>query len=209
MCQYIYNTHFLKHNKCPLSIAQLVYSEVVLGKCMDWMTINIQSKSNMKVPFHLFVGLGRKFPHGGLGKKMASKEVPNLLVVWSSTSSNNKKAGCTSIKRRLMEATIKGRMVENALNDMVDNDNTKKPYLLPAIEGGEYGYRKEGSGPTMDEGMPNMKADFDPFQKINGLEQELAASRALVEKYKAKVEQLEHDLKEEKNIVFTLCGEKH
>jgi hypothetical protein len=61
----------------------------------------------------------------------------------------------------------------------------------------------------MDEGMPNMEAHFDLFVKITKLEQELAASRALVEKYKAKVEQLEHDLQKEKNIVPTLCGQKH
>jgi hypothetical protein len=118
---------------------------------------------------------------------------------------NNKKAGCTSIKRRLMEATIKGRMVENALNDMVDNDNTKKPYLLPAIEGGEYGYRKEGSGPTMDEGMPDMEAYTNPFEKIKKLEQQLATSRALVEEYKVKVGKLKNDLWAEKNKVTALC----
>jgi hypothetical protein len=30
-----------------------------------------------------------------------------------------------------------------------------------------------------------------------------------VEEYKAKIEQLEHDLQEEKIIVFTLCGQEH
>jgi hypothetical protein len=34
----------------------------------------------------------------------------------------------------------------------------------------------------------------------------LAASRALVEDYKAKVEQLKKDLEVEKNVVTALCG---
>jgi hypothetical protein len=50
------------------------------------------------------------------------------------------------------------------------------------------------------------------FEKVSKLKQELVASKALVEEYKAKVEQLEHDLhdlQEEKYIVLTLCGQKH
>jgi hypothetical protein len=93
-----------------------------------------------------------------------------------------------------MEVTIKGRMVENAFNDMVDNDNTEGPLFLPTIEGGDYGHKGEGSGPTMDEGMPNVEAHFVPIQKISKLEQELEASRTLVEEYKAKVGQLKYDL---------------
>jgi hypothetical protein len=62
-----------------------------------------------------------------------------------------------------MEVTIKGRMVENAFNDMVDNDNTEGPLFLPTIEGGDYGHKGEGSGPTMDEGMPNVEAHFVPI----------------------------------------------
>jgi hypothetical protein len=38
----------------------------------------------------------------------------------------------------------------------------------------------------MDEGLPNTEAQYDPFQKIAELEQELATSRALMEEYKAK-----------------------
>jgi hypothetical protein len=40
----------------------------------------------------------------------------------------------------------------------------------------------------MDEGLPNTEAHYDHFQKITELEQELATSRAFVEKYMAKVE---------------------
>jgi hypothetical protein len=77
--------------------------------------------------------------------------------------------------------------VENALNNMVDNDNTEGAVLLLAIIGGDYGHEGEGNGSTMNEGMPNMEAHFNPFEKINILEQELTTSRALVEEYKAKV----------------------
>jgi hypothetical protein len=85
MCQHVYETFVLEHNECPRSILRMVYAEVVLGKQVDWTTINIQSKSNMKAPLHLYVGSRRKFPYRGLGKKISSNEVPNLLVVWSAT----------------------------------------------------------------------------------------------------------------------------
>jgi hypothetical protein len=91
---------------------------------------------------------------------------------------------------------------------MVDNETTEGPLLLPAIEGGDYGHGQEGvgSGPTMDDGLPNLQAHYDPFQKIAKLERELAISRALVEEYKAKVEQLEEDLEAHKNMVSPLSG---
>lgn len=41
MCQHIYNIPFLERNKCPLSIAQMVHAKVVLGKKVDWRTMNI------------------------------------------------------------------------------------------------------------------------------------------------------------------------
>jgi hypothetical protein len=91
LCQHIYEKPFSERNKCPLSILRMVYAEVVLTKGVNCMTINIQSKSNMKAPLHSHFGLGRKFPHGGLGKKMPSTEIPNNIVVHSATSSDNKK----------------------------------------------------------------------------------------------------------------------
>jgi hypothetical protein len=188
MCQHIYNTPFLKRNKCPPSIVQMVYVEVVLGKQVDQRTIEIQLMLNMIAHLELFVGLGRKYPHGVLEKKMATKEVPNPLVVWLDTSSDDEKTGCALVKRRLIEASIKGRMVENAFNNMVDNDNVEGPYLLLATEGRDYGHEGDGNGPTMDEGMPKVEAPIDLFGKISELEVELPTSRALVEEYKAKVE---------------------
>jgi hypothetical protein len=163
----------------------------------------------MTAPWEPFVGLGRKFLHGRLGKKMATKEVPNLLTVWSNTSSDDERTSCDSIERHLIEASVKGRVVENALIDMVGNEDMEGANLFPTIEGGDYGHKEDGNGPTMDEGMPNIDAFIDPFGKISKLEAELAASRALVEEYKAKIEQLEHDLQKQQNIVVTLCGQKH
>jgi hypothetical protein len=78
----------------PFSILQMVYVKVVLKKQVDWTSINIQSKSNMKAPLHPHFGSGRKFPDGRLGKKMLSNKKPNKLVVWSATSSDDKKTGC-------------------------------------------------------------------------------------------------------------------
>jgi hypothetical protein len=89
----------------------MVYAEVLLGKRVDWMTINIQSKSNIKAPLTSFFGPGRKFPHGGLGKKMPSTEIPNHMVVHSETSSNDEKTGCTRAKRRTILANIKKKVV--------------------------------------------------------------------------------------------------
>jgi hypothetical protein len=85
----------------------MVYAEVVLGKKVDWMTINIQSKSNMKAPLTLFFGPGRKFPHRGLCTKMPSTSIPNDMVVHPATSSDNEKIGCTRAERRAILASIK------------------------------------------------------------------------------------------------------
>jgi hypothetical protein len=77
--------------------------------------------------------------------------------------------------------------------------------LFPVIEGVHYQHEGEGSGPTMDEGMPDMEAYTNPFEKIKKLEQQLATSRALVEEYKVKVGKLKNDLWAEKNKVTALC----
>jgi hypothetical protein len=193
----------------PLSIARMIYAKVVLGKSVDWRIIKIQLKSNMIASPERFIGLGRNFLHGGLDKKMVAKVVDNLMVVWLETSSDDVKTGCDPFERHCIEATIKGKMLKNTLNDMVDNDNMEDPCLLPTIDGGDYGQEEEGSGYTKKEGMPNVEAFIDPFGKIIELEDELASSRALVEEYKAKIEKLEHDLMVQENIVKALCGSAH
>lgn len=83
-----------------------------------------------------FNGSRRKFLHGVLDKKMATKEVLNKLVVRSDTSSDDEHTGCDLLERHLIEANIKEKMVENALNNMVDKDDMEVPYLLSTIEGG-------------------------------------------------------------------------
>jgi hypothetical protein len=92
---------------------------------------------------HPHFGLERKFPNGRLGKKMPSKEKSNELVVWSATFSNNKKIDCNQVEKRAIEVTIKERMVQNTLIDMVDNETTEGLLLLPAIEGGDYDQGQE------------------------------------------------------------------
>ena len=105
-----------------------------------------------------------------------------------------------------IEAIIKGKMLENTLNDMVDNDKEEVPYLLPAIEGEDYGYEGEGSRSTMNEVMSSTEAPMDPFQHIKELEVELAASKALVQDYRAKIEKLELDNLEKGNIINVICS---
>jgi hypothetical protein len=70
------------------------------------MTINIQSKSNMKVPLTSFFGPEKKFPHGGSAKKMPSNEIPNDMVVHAVTFSNDEKIGCPRAERRAILASI-------------------------------------------------------------------------------------------------------
>jgi hypothetical protein len=160
MCQHIYEKPFLECNKCSLSILRMVNVEVVLGNRVDWMTINIQSKLNMKAPMTPFFGPGRKFPHGGLGKKMPSTEIPYDMVVHSATSSDDEKTGCTQAEKHAILASIKGKVVHNTLTKMVANETTEEPLLLEVTEGEDYGHggEEEGSGPTMDEGFPDMEA---------------------------------------------------
>jgi hypothetical protein len=158
----------------------------------------------MKAPLSPFFGPGKKFPNGGSTKKMPSKKsTPNDMVEHSSTSSNNERTGCTPTVRRAILANISGRMVHNTLTEMVANEPTEEPLLLQAIEEGDHGQGEEGegSGPTMDEGFPDMEVPCNPFEKIAQLEQELATSKALVEEYK-----LKEELVAQKNMVSCLSG---
>jgi hypothetical protein len=126
MFQLKYEKPFLEHNECSLFILRMVYAKVVLGKRVNWITSNIQSKSNLTFYF----GPERKFPHGGLGKKMPSTEIPNDMVVHSDTSSDDEKIGCTRAERRAILASIKGKVVHNTLTEMVANESTEEPLLL-------------------------------------------------------------------------------
>ena len=83
-----------------------------------------------------------------------------------------KKTGCTWAERRAILASIKGKMVHNTLTKMVTNQTIEETLLLEATKGEDYGHGEEGedSGPTMDEGFPNMEAQCNPFQKVAELE---------------------------------------
>ena len=180
MCQYIYEKPFLECNKCPFSILQLVYVEVVLGKRIDWMTIKIQTNSNMKAPLSLFFGKRRKFPNGGLTMKMPPKKsTSNDMVDHSATSNDDEKTGCTPVVRRTILDNMRGWMVHNTLIEMVANEPIEELLLLPRDHG--HGEEGEGSGPTMDEGILDMDVPCNPFEKIAELEQELATLKALIE----------------------------
>jgi hypothetical protein len=82
-------------------------------------------------------GSGRKFPHGRLGKKMPSTEIPNEMVVYSATSSDDEKIGCTQAEKHAIEATMKGKLVHNTLIEMVANETIQEPLLLQATKGGD------------------------------------------------------------------------
>jgi hypothetical protein len=169
MCQHIYEKPFLERNECPLSILRMVYAEVVLGKRVDWMTIKIQTNSNMEAPLSPFFGKGRKFPNGGLTRKVPPKNpTPNDMVVHSPTSSDDEKTGCTPVVRRALLNSIKGRVVHNTLTEMVANEPIEEPLLLQAIEGGDHGHGEEGegSGPTMDEGSPTWRSLGIPLTRL-------------------------------------------
>jgi hypothetical protein len=105
-------------------------------------------------------------------------------------------------------ASIKGKVVYNTLTEMVANETIEEPLLLQATEEEDYGHGEEGegSGPTMDEGFLNMEAQYNPFEKIVELEQELATLKVLMELYKLKVEQLEEELVAHKNMVSHRSG---
>jgi hypothetical protein len=64
-----------------------------------------------EAPLHPHFGWRKKFPDGGLGKKLPSNKKSNKAVVWSATSSYNERTSCTRAKRRAIEVTIKRRMV--------------------------------------------------------------------------------------------------
>ena len=153
ICKHIYNTTNVELKKVSLSIVQMVYTEVVLGKVVDLRTIKIQSKSYMIVSIEWFNPLGKKFPHGGLGKKMFKEKVDNMKVVWLDTSRDDEHTSCDPFERCQIEATIKKKMLQNTFNDMVDSEDVEVPYFLPTIEGGDYGHKEEDSGSTINEGI--------------------------------------------------------
>jgi hypothetical protein len=94
---------------------------------------------------------------------------------------------------------MKKMMLKTALNDMVDIEYELKTLLLLAIEKVEFEYEGEDSRSTMDEGMQYTKAFIGPFQRIKELEVKLAALRALVKEYKAKIAKL--NITAQQNIV--------
>jgi hypothetical protein len=133
---------------------------------------------------------------------------PNDMVGHSSESSDDEKNGCTPTVRHAILDNIRGRMVHNTLIEMVANEPIEEPLPHQAIEGGDHGHgeEEEGSGPTMDEGFPDMEVPWNPFDKIAELEQELATSKALVEEYKLKNQELEEELVAHKDMVSRLSG---
>jgi hypothetical protein len=100
------------------------------------------------------------------------KSTPNDMVKHSPQSSNDENNGCTPTVRRAILDNIRGRMVHNTLIEMVANEPIDEPLLHQAIEGGDHGHgeEEEGSGPTMDEGFPDMEVPWNPFDKIAELE---------------------------------------
>jgi hypothetical protein len=177
-----------------------------LGKGSIGRLSTSNPKSNMKALLTPFFGPGRTFSHGELHKKMPSTSIPNDIVVHSATSSDDEKTGCTRVERRAILASIKGKVVYNTLTKMVASETVDEPLLLEDTKGEDYGHgeEKEGSGPTMDEGFPDMEAQCNPFEKITELEEELATLKALVEEYKLKNQQLEEELVTHKNILSRL-----
>jgi hypothetical protein len=85
---------------------------------------------------------------------------------------------------------------------------SRSHFFTKPSRGGDHGHGEEGegSGPTMDEGFPDMEVPWNPFDKIKELEQELATSKALVEEYKLKNQELEEKLVAQKNMVSRLSG---
>ena len=96
----------------------------------------------MIAPTERFIGMRRKFPLGGLGKKMPTKEVANTMVMWLDTSSNVEHTNYGLFKKHQIKATIKEKILENILNDMVHNKNVEMPYFLLTIEEGVMGIRE-------------------------------------------------------------------
>ena len=84
----------------------------------------------------------------------------------------------------------------------------KSHFFTKPARGGDHGHGEEGegSGSTMDEGIPDMDIPCNPFEKIAELEQELATSKALIEEYKLKNQELEEELVAQKNMVLHLSG---
>jgi hypothetical protein len=113
-------------------------------------TIMIQSKFLMIASTERFILQGWKLSHASLGK-IPKEVINNTRVVWSDTSSDNDHKGCNPLVKCQIEATVKEKLLKSTLNNMVDNENVEVPHPLLAIEGVEFGHKKDGNRPIMDE----------------------------------------------------------
>ena len=76
------------------------------------------------------------FLHRRLDKKTPKEKVVIAIVVETNMSSDDEYIGCDPLKKHQIEATIEGKVLKNAFNNMVDNNDIEVPYLFPSIERG-------------------------------------------------------------------------
>ena len=187
----------------------MVYAEVELGKQVDWKTFKIQTNSLMKAPLSPYYRNERKYPNGGLSKKMANKpSIPNEMVNHSNTSTDDEKSGLPPAARRAFYDNIRGRNLEKDLMEMLDNEPIEEPLPHQASEEGDQGHCEEGegSGPTMDEGIPDMETPYNPYEEVGKLKAIIEEKDLEIRKRDLKIKELEDELQVQKDMVSRLSG---
>lgn len=201
--QHLYGKAKVKRNEVNLSIARMVYAEEILGKSVDWKSLNYTG-SKMIPPNTNDIPRGRLFRTGGLGKKMDMDVGADDEVLWSSTSSDDEHTGCSPHTRRNIEKGIKGNWLENALFDMLGNDTldtnigslpisnviSREDVYIPVESSQSIG------GPPSEDVVPTTIVSSDLQQRISCLETELINRNNEVVEYKKRIEVLETLLQE-------------
>jgi hypothetical protein len=122
--QNVYRALKVPRNVVNLSIARMVYAEVVLQKRVDWRTLPYKPHGNMNTPTTQVIPTTRLFEGDALGKKIHKVEIPDNEVQWSKTSSDDSSTGHSpSTTREILDTTWTGNWLDEVLHEMVANDS--------------------------------------------------------------------------------------
>jgi hypothetical protein len=107
----------------------MVYAEIALLKKVNWMTMKASFTSKITISTTLDIYGERKFIDEGLRKMMDHAIIRTKQVEWSCTSSDDDQIGYVPEVRCQKKVTIKCTWLDNALLDMVVQDEEQSMEL--------------------------------------------------------------------------------
>lgn len=185
--QHINDLAKIPSNRVGLSIARMVYAEVALKKVVDWRTLRVGKGSPR--PTTRDIPRNRKYPKGGLGKLVHDPPTPDLLVTWSSSSSEDEHTEWTPQTRARATRPVVPDDPElaEALNAIATNDEWGP--IGEGGEGGDHNDEPHREGKQEDEGSENDESD-----EANDAEYDLEMERAFRISAESRIKELEREL---------------